>query len=229
MLAEPIVDFFFPKRCLSCGRSGSFVCESCLEKVPWLESQFCPVCLKPSVSGFTHLRCQNSLTPDRFICPLAYKGLVSSLIQSVKYGGVTSLVPYAVSLTKEFMEESLSGIGAEAGLTYVPLHPLKLMERGFNQSLILAKSLGELLRLEVFDLLIKAKETKSQTTFSREERKSNVRGTFKANAVEIQRIKNRDLILVDDVFTTGATLLECSRILKLAGARFIYLFTLAKD
>lgn len=237
MNKKTLLDFFFPKRCLGCGRIGEFICEVCQTKLPYLEIQYCAVCNRASVGGFTHERCRTLYSPDRFLCLFAYKDLAASLVRELKYHRVTALGKTIADLATDFIMEANVSLGSDALITFVPIHPLKFLERGFNQSEILARDLGRSLGLEVLSVLEKTKETKSQTKLSRKEREENVKNSFgllsnvypePGRRVE-SLVKGRDVLLVDDVFTTGATLLECANVLKRSGVRFLYLLTLAKD
>lgn len=226
---ETLIDFFFPKRCLGCSRIGAFVCEICQERLPYLEVQYCAVCDGASVGGFTHERCRTNLSPDRFLSLFDYKDLARNLVQQFKYQRVTLLGETIGDLVTNFLTEGNVDLGPESLTTFVPIHPLKFLERGFNQSEILAKALGGSLNLEVLSALEKTRETKSQTQLSRKERAENVEDSFGLRSGVEDRVRGRDVLLVDDVFTTGATLLECSRVLKRSGVRFLYLLTLARD
>ena len=112
-----------------------------------------------------------------------------------------------------------------ATLVPMPLHLVRLWERGYNQSLILAELLGKNLNLPVDDsLLLRVRYTRSQTKLPAEERKKNVKGAFRCSS----GVKGENLVLVDDVSTTGATLLEAARTLKHGKARTVWCVTLAR-
>jgi ComF family protein len=109
----------------------------------------------------------------------------------------------------------------------VPLHIKRLRERGFNQSLILAQAMGKKHHLPVnFSLLKRHKFTLTQTGFNRREREQNIKGAFAVSNPEA--IQNENIILIDDVYTTGATMNECARELMKAGARKVAVLTLAR-
>lgn len=228
-MKDQILDFFFPKRCLGCGRVDNFVCPVCEEDLPVLQDQSCAVCQNPSVGGFTHYRCQGLYRPERSLSFLVYKGLTQKLIQGLKYEKVFALVPLLVEYLFQFVEESNLSLGEKTVITFIPSHPFKIFERGFNPVELLANELSHRLNLERLPLLEKIKETSSQTSLSKEARLKNVEGSFRVKGEWATKIKGRDILLLDDVFTTGSTLLECSKVLKKSGVRFIYLLTLAKD
>lgn len=223
-------DFLVPKRCVVCHREGDFFCAHCRQDLVYLEAPVCPVCTRAAIDGFTHPRCRRRFTLDRVFIPFRYRGPLSAAIKKLKYKKVTALSDFLVGLMRETMEEQGVTVGKHALILPVPLHPVKEWERGFNQAALLAESLGKTLGLKVAAGVVKrTKETVSQTRLKVKEREKNVRGAFVVDKTKAAVIKGKDLILIDDVFTTGATLRECGRILKRAGARFIYAFALAKD
>jgi len=109
----------------------------------------------------------------------------------------------------------------------VPLHPKRLRWRGFNQSVLLARQVSAVFHVPVDPFLLKRNiETPPQTQLSEEERRRNVRGAFVVNAEK--SVEDRSVLLLDDVYTSGATVNECSRCLKRAGAKEVYVLTLAR-
>ncbi|ESP62901.1 Competence protein F, phosphoribosyltransferase domain, protein YhgH [Smithella sp. ME-1] len=109
----------------------------------------------------------------------------------------------------------------------VPLHIKRLRERGFNQSLILARAIGKKRQIPVnFSLLKRRKFTTTQTGSNRNERKQNIKGAFEVS--DKNKIKGENVILIDDVYTTGATVNECAKTLIEAGVRKISALTLAR-
>jgi ComF family protein len=114
------------------------------------------------------------------------------------------------------------------GLVPVPLHPKRLRHREFNQSLIIARTLGQIYRLPLLpDLLLRVRPTSPQVELHRKDRAGNVRGAFQIRR-GVPDLEGKHLILVDDVLTTGATVNECARILKKAGVEKVYVVTLAR-
>ena len=113
-------------------------------------------------------------------------------------------------------------------LVPIPLHSSKLKNRGYNQSFILAKGLGEKLGLEVKDILIRVKKTKSQFGLAREKRIENISNAFGVKDESKDLIKGEAFFLIDDVLTSGSTLLEAARILKRNGAKKVFGLTLAR-
>jgi len=109
----------------------------------------------------------------------------------------------------------------------VPLHPKRLRWRGFNQSLLLARQVSHLYQLPIDPfVLYRNRETPPQTQLTEEERRKNVRGAFAIASSEA--LKEKNVLLVDDVYTSGATVNECSRVLVRGGAREVHVLTLAR-
>lgn len=146
--------------------------------------------------------------------------LASSAVWHLKYRGMRSLAgPMAYLMATRFAKNGNRAWFNDGPLLVpVPLHPRRLAERGYNQAELLAHELGKLTAMEVApDALKRVRRTESQvSTSSRHERLENMHGAFSANLSE--RIRGRSVILIDDVSTTGATLDDCTRALKEAGA-----------
>ena len=111
-------------------------------------------------------------------------------------------------------------------ITAVPLHKLRKKERGFNQSEILASKIGKLIGVPYVGLLVKFKKNKVQHSLPRLEREENVKNVYKA--INENKIKGKNILLCDDIVTTGSTLRECAKILFEAGANKVYCATTAK-
>ena len=110
----------------------------------------------------------------------------------------------------------------------IPMHKYKKRLRGYNQTELIAKELSNTLKIPInTKILIKKKNNKTQSTLTKSERTKNVKGAFEA--LDIENIKNKEILLFDDIYTTGNTLNECSKILKKVGAKSVITLTLAKD
>ena len=112
-------------------------------------------------------------------------------------------------------------------ICYVPMTKKSEKKRGFNQCEVIARHIGYRINIPVSDCIKKIKNTKEQKTLTKEERVKNLKGAFKVSRVK--DIKNKDVILIDDVMTTGATINECKDILKRSGANKITVLTIAKS
>lgn len=231
-----LLDLFLPRRCAGCRdawmHSGAgFWCERCLAELPWITHPLCPRCGRPyskSGASIDHAcgDCLLSAYPfDSARSATLYSGVIRDRIHQFKFGGQLEWAP---ALT-----ELLADAWTKAALPHVqlilpvPLHPKRLRERGFNQSGILAKALGKRFGVPfAFDLLQRGRWTEPQTRLSRADRLTNVRGAFQVT--DGSRVEGRTIVLVDDVFTTGATLSECATTLKASGAKSVHVLTVAR-
>ena len=172
----------------------------------------------------------NNKTEDEFIYTLFdYRDeVIKNMIWSLKYKKNKKVAKLFAQILYDFLQEELSDLNVYSDfnkplLIPLPMHKKHLQERRFNQTEILAKELcdiaGESLCILKTDLLKKIKNTSSQTTLVRSKRLKNIKGVFYVNKPD--EIKNRDIILLDDVITTGATLKEARKVLLAAGAKNI--------
>jgi competence protein ComFC len=233
-----LLDLILPKLCLVCDQEGSYLCPDCLTTIPLIDKFTCPICQKVSLYGQTCENCQKSSYLAGVISALDYKNpLIKQAIHLFKYRYITELAqPLANLLIKEIKNSHfLSNNFAESKDNFlvipIPLHRKKFLKRGFNQSELLAKHLTDEFKLTLkTDILSKIKNTHSQTDLKEKERKLNIKDAFELkNKKELKELKGKTVFLIDDVFTTGATLNEAAKILKKAGAQEVWGITLAKD
>lgn len=213
-----LLDLFFPKRCVSCGKFGSYICSGCLSKIEFIEKPICPICQRQAVGGVTHPGCRSKYGLDGLVVACRYKGSAGIAIRSVKYKWQYDIAKVLVELlVSSFWQFSVPSMSL---LVPVPLHSKRRRWRGFNQAEKIARILASQYGLSVSELLRRTRETKTQVGLRRAERLKNVRGVFalKADA----NIKNKDILLFDDVYTSGATMGECARVLKKAGAKSVW-------
>ena len=164
----------------------------------------------------------------------SYSDGLRELIQLLKYQGVRPAAGVLGRMLAEALLELSEDFGDATPIVIpVPLHDSKLRQRGFNQSELIARAALKNFRLRGSDwlmlepsLLQRARETQSQTGLSAEQRRANVRGAFRV--AEPTAIAGKDIVLIDDVFTTGTTLRECARVLHRAGAAHVLVATVAR-
>lgn len=185
----------------------------------------CRVCGKPVKSGSTVCsECRSGKVYFRGAASVfEFSGLMQEAIYRLKYDGEVNLAP----LLGAFMAEKLVEKGWDIDLIIpVPLHPDRLSERGFNQSYLLSKEIGRECGIDVSDSILKrVVYTKSQVSLSRLERMFNVKNAFHADNGD--DIKNKSILIVDDIMTTGATLNECSKAISIFSPESIYCLTAA--
>ena len=157
------------------------------------------------------------------ISVLEMKDLSRDLIIRYKYYKEIPLARFFSTICCQKISETDINIDV---ITHIPLHWLKYLKRGFNQSSLLEKLISKQLGISSKTLLRRNKYTKSQTKLTTKNRRKNIIGSIKA--INTGQIKNKKILLIDDVYTTGSTLREASKILLNAGAYKIYVFTLAR-
>lgn len=223
---DKLIELIFPTRCISCRSLGSLFCEDCLSRLKPLDKFYCLICEKPAVGGFTHPGCATRYTPERSLSSFWYRGSAKRAIKALKYKKIWLLAGLLSQLLADDLQEKGISFGEGAIIVPVPLSFWRKGKRGFNQTELLGLALKDQLGL-LFraDLLERVKETLSQTGLSREERVKNIKSAFKVR----ESLQGEDLLLIDDVLTTGETVRECSRVLKKAGAGQVWVLTFAKD
>lgn len=232
-----ILDFLFPKYCVNCGSEGDWVCFECSEKIISVISQICPECEKLSPGGEYHKACRIEKSLKGIICATYFReGPIREMIHNLKYNGVSELVEPLAGMMGKVLEEnyelrimnkggkktlnSYSLIPNSIILTYVPMQNSRKATRGYNHAELLARQIGKNLNLKVEDLLIKKTKTRRQAELSGSARRKNLSGAFILKSDTY--IKNKKIIIVDDVTTTGSTLNECAKVLRLSGAKEVW-------
>lgn len=231
-LVDPLLAVVFPSRCPACGSgvahpSRGPLCESCWQRLPRHGSPRCScgVPLAPRAPGQCG-RCRRGLSPFEAGASLGpYEGVLRTLLHELKYHGRRKV---AARLAEALLTSPGVVRVVEPGvvLVPVPLHPRRWRERGYNQSELLAQELARRTGLEVAaPALVRRKDTAPQTGLGAAGRRANVAGAFAVR--KRARIVGRTVVLVDDVFTTGATARACAHALRAAGVRSVRLLTAA--
>jgi len=207
-LLRSTLDVLFPVRCVGCGRSGAYICAGCLA-----EARRPPPSPPPESGPLADV-----------LTPFAYEGVVRTAVQHLKYRGLRSLVP---EMARPMAWELAVTVPPPFTVVPVPLHPARQRERGFNQAELLARDLARLLDAPLSTgALRRTKDTSSQVnTSTRAERLKNVREAF----APADGVDGATIVLVDDVTTTGATLLAAAQALLSAGAARVYGLTFAHE
>ncbi len=235
------IDLIYPPRCSICGtylQHGGVqvdskaipLCPDCFEGLTPISSPICRICGKPFASGREDHVCENCLRKrpfyDRTLAPYLYSGGLMTAIHQYKYSMKSHLAETLGPLLAAFCRARLIDLNAPLVMP-IPLHPRRLRERGFNQSLLLASFVVNALDADLdFLTLRRIRYTRPQTGLKSDERRKNVRRAF--GVVDGKAVKGRTVILVDDVATTGNTLNECARVLKRAGADEVLGLVLAR-
>jgi ComF family protein len=213
-----LIDAIYPKRCAVCGFRGQWVCRECITSTPTFFQPWCDRCGVP-----TDRPCRCNMIPDcleKLRSAGPYEGWVRETIQLIKYHGETSRVDHLAA----FAMPALLDLDDPVTLVPVPLHRQRIKERGFNQSALLANSLSALSGVEVWEGLVRVRDTAHQVGLSASERASNVAGAFSVRDMRTGMPKRT--VLIDDVFTTGATIAACATVLLDNGARSVSALTI---
>jgi len=221
-----IVDFLFPRWCVGCGKEGEFICPSCRRSLPRVMPPLCPRCGKPRPSGTLCPTCVSwQAEIDGIRSPFRFDGVMRQAIHQLKYRNLRALAEPLAKLLNDYL--ATNPIPGEV-LVPVPLHQKRLRERGYNQSSLLAKELGKLTNLPVVDdCLIRQRHAPPQARSSTvEERRHNVAGAF---VCRDHRLQDKQVLLIDDVATSGATLDAGAAALKAAGATSVWGLVLARE
>lgn len=204
-LKEVILNLFFPPYCASCGKLGSFLCPQCKRKLIKSTEIIHPFFRKSEsyLSGI--------ISAGHFKDPI-----LKEAIHKYKYEGVFALVP--------IFSKMIAGRIKKEGLhfdiiMFVPTTKKRGSKRGYNQSELLAKELAKHFKKPLIHSLSKIKDTKTQVGLTKKEREKNLKSAF---AYKGPSLKDKSILLIDDVATTGSTLNECARVLRKKGARDIW-------
>lgn len=233
-ISKFLLDLFFPKKCLGCGKAGAYICDNCVNKIELGKNNRCPFCGKIVPDSLICQKCREKHFLDRLIWAVPYSNpLIKELIRIFKYHYIKELArPLAQLLIKSL--ENISNIV----IVPIPLHERRLKERDFNQAELLAKEIAEHYSLPLETGILKRKRavTPQAQIKDHKTRKTNIKGIFeispefskKCVAENKNLLKNKTIILIDDVITTGATLSEAAQVLKRAGVKEVWGLVVAK-
>jgi len=236
-LLKGLRDLIYPNCCLVCKNKipptvqRQLICAGCRDKVENNLPPFCAGCGRhldaKAIAKNTCAGCANvQFYFDRAFSPCLYTGTVKKLIHEFKYGGKDYLGEPLGAMMNTFIRDYNLPIAHLDFIIPVPLHKSRQREREFNQAEILSRQIGKEFDKKVLtDGLIRNKPTRTQTELTPQERRRNVEKSFWVSRPEL--VKNTNLLLIDDVLTTGATANEAAKSLKEAGAKIVLLMTLA--
>ncbi len=252
-----LLELFFPYFCLGCNREENLLCQDCKSILDISEYDYClcnknpkrlPLAQKNNGKPFNFAQGKCNKCSDKklsglyFALPYKEKLLTKKLIRQFKYQPyIKNLAKTLALLIAEHLilsGKNIEEIWENSILIPVPLDNKKLKFRGYNQSEELAKELSKILNVPLFsDILIKTKPTKPQMELKKEERERNLKGVFAIKKPfgaaqdlwPFNKILGKKIFLVDDVYTTGSTMEECSKVLKQAGAKSVWGITIARE
>ena len=208
---ERILDLIFPPKCIFCNKILNYgvstcICENCSVRIPYFNDR-----------NLNLIKSNNYF--DDIICICEYSGMIKEALIKYKFSNRPSFGRTFAQLIYERIKEKTDWEKVDI-IVSVPLHRKKEQMRGYNQSYLISKQLGKLLGIEVNkNLLIRTRNTDSQSLLNRVERLRNVKDAF--SVPDENSVKDKSILVVDDILTTGTTLNECCKVLKNAGARKI--------
>lgn len=211
--------------------NDKYICNTCFSKLERIEDPVCRICNK-SLSHNPDLTICNECARDsrnfeKSKSLFSYRGTVKRIIHDYKYCNKTYYYKLFSYLLIEYMKENRY-INFDY-ITAVPLHKIKQRNRGFNQSGLLAKQIGKYFNIPYIDTLKRNNNTEKQSNLSKYARQKNLKNVFDiANNKIPNLLDNADILIIDDIFTTGTTVDECSKILKQHGVNRVFVLTLAR-
>ena len=233
-ILKKFLNLILPPRCLSCGDvclETAQLCPPCWKEIHFISDPQCSICGWPlpyqDSLGMICVHCAHKkplFTMARSV--MAYDKASSGIILKLKHGDATYLAPALGEWMRSRSEDLLKDIDC---LIPVPLHWFRLFMRRYNQAAILAKGISKKNSLPVMPHLLRRQRfTKSQAHLNFKQRQRNVRKAFYVPLKQREFLQNKKIALVDDVFTTGATINECTRVLLKAGCAEVRVITLAR-
>lgn len=233
-LYKIFLDLFFPKKCINCGRGKDFMCEDCFSMIEILEKDYCPFCFPPKITpgGKICCFCKKDYFLDGLICATSMENIVvKKTIHLFKYP------PFLKELSRHLSFLIINHLKLTNNelmflnfiITPIPIANKRLSFRGFNQSEEIAKELSSFLNLPMEKIICRIKNTKPQTMLGKNKRQNNVFNAFALEKRFQGKIKGKNILLIDDVLTTGATMNEAARILKENGAQNVWGIVVARE
>jgi len=220
------IDLLFPPACLVCHRriasATDVLCESCLEKISLVPDDYCKKCGSALYDGLCENCFDHEFSFDMSRSVFKYGDVIRDLVHQLKYEGRRSPVRILGKGMREFAKDNEDYQGFDL-VTAVPLHRVRQRERGYNQSRLLGQELAQELGLPYREIVRRRYYTQSQTNLDRFQRRANLRDAFKVK--RSAALSGKNIILVDDVFTTGTTASELAKTLKAGGANRVTVLT----
>lgn len=223
-----IQDLVFPPLCFSCKErlenNTTIICADCSRELHWLQN-VCPICgnkLEMDICSYCR---SNHWYFDKTVSLFAYSRVVQKLIHALKYEDMIKVAKLFQEYLTQFLKKKLAAEEIDL-VTPVPIHRVRKRSRGYNQAELISNRVADILKLQHLPHLLKRKTyTKTQTKLSRDERKLNVSEAFSLR--KNIDLNSKTVLLIDDVFTTGATVNSISKLLKENGSKKVIILTIS--
>ncbi len=212
--------------CNVCGNevfNSDYFCKTCIESLPIINENFCEHCGRLTVypTSYCDSCKQKNINFDKARSAFSYEEPIDKLIQNYKYNKKL----YLVEVFSYYLVGILLNNFSDADIiTYVPSTKARIKERGYNQSKVLAEEVAKTIGKTCVETSVKIKDTLRQATLNADERLDNLRGSFK---IINSSVKDKNVLIIDDVLTTGTTSDYLAKLFKRAGAKKVYLLTIA--
>jgi competence protein ComFC len=219
-----MVDWVYPPVCAGCGNPGDIWCQECQKSTHYLNEKLCPVCGYPKNGAVRCLGCCHYTPNFNGVRSLAaYTGGIKTAIHRLKYQNDLGVG----SIFTDQLTELIKRNGWKIDVVVpVPLSKQRKKERGYNQARVLAFPIALKLGIPLDDKsIIRTRETSSQVTLDAIERQKNITNAFSAKG---NKLRDKNILIVDDVITTGSTINDCARAGKNAGAKEVYGISLGR-
>ena len=218
------VDFVYPPSCSGCGKPGSLWCSDCQHSTQRILSPICEICGYPILKPGVCKNCQTTRPPFTFLRSFAeYNGALEKAVKSIKYHSNLGLG----LIFAEYLSEMVSNLNWDFDcIVPIPISKEHLRSRGYNQTSVFARPLALMLNKPINEnSVIRTKNTLSQVHLTREERFTNLQSAFSVNSATLI---GKKVLVVDDISTTGATLISCSKVLMDSGCNEVFCLTIAR-
>ncbi len=228
-----IIHIFIPKLCPVCGvaklqHKGQKVCNSCYGQLPFYPDDVCRKCggEVDSILDSCSECLESKFCWDRGFTVWKYEGLAREAVHQYKYKGEFGIIEF---FSEQMAQKIQKADDLELDLiTWIPLHFTKKLWRGYNQSELLAKGLSARLNLPCKKLINRVKCTRQQAMLDCADRLKNMKNAFAINQKNSPSVKDRNILLLDDVFTTGTTLNKAAEVLLKSGAKSVTVISIAR-
>jgi len=224
-----LLDLIFPPCCAICKKKGQkMICDDCLRKVIFIKPPICRVCGKPRDKYFAGDLCEDcskeGMPFEIASSVVLYDGVIKEAIHKFKFEGKKVLSSFLGGFLVDHLKHGYIPVKKIDAIIPLPLSRKRFRQRGYNQSELLANEISGYYSINVdSSSLKKVKDITPQFELSREKRMSNVKGAFSSSP-----LPGKNVLLIDDIYTTGATVREASMALKASGAKSVYVLTLAR-
>jgi len=231
---KKLIHLFYPPRCPICEKippKNALICPGCYSSISFVTQPFCYSCGKPLQTAeqefcFDCLKNPKSFT--RGFSLTVYNSVTKPSLAAIKYKNRRQHLNFYVQKTIDTYGSFFSSLHLDAILP-VPIHPKRMKKRGYNQASLFAIALGKQLNIPVYDsILIRTVNTLPQKNLSPEKRLENLQKAFTLHSeLKIQKLPFQNVLLVDDIYTTGATMEAITRLLKSTGISNVYVFSIS--